>query len=224
MSEANAKIKEATKDICSLYDRVVSGLSANMEKLDTHEVYEIADVIKDLAEAKKYLCECVYKEQLLEAMEEADYGEDYDENGRMGYRGRGANGRFVHRSGRGRSAGYTPEEFLNEPRYYPNYPIMNNGYTPSGGGSMGGSGGSQSGGNGNTSGGYTPSDKGETYDTYRRTRRYYTETHTDEEKHKMKEAIKDNFNNIKAMTVEMWEDLDQAEKDKYRKELMDVMK
>src|SRR5699024_1131478 len=28
--------------------------------------------------------------------------------GRIGYRGRAANGRFVHRSGRGRSAGYTP--------------------------------------------------------------------------------------------------------------------
>lgn len=70
-------------------------LDKGIEKIDTKEMGEVADIIKDLAEAEYYA-------KISKAMDEAEYGEDYDYMGaydRKGYRGqpRDSRGRYMSR-------------------------------------------------------------------------------------------------------------------------------
>ena len=71
----------------------------NMNREELSELKDWACVMKDLTEADINI-------RGIKAMDEAEQEEKMF--GRMGYRGRDSRGRFVHRSGRGRSAGYTP--------------------------------------------------------------------------------------------------------------------
>lgn len=80
---------------CAKYE-----LDKGVEAVDTKEMGEVTDIIKDLAEA-------MYYRTLVEAMKESEYGEEYDEygpmdDGRRGYRGqpRDSRGRFRSRRGR----------------------------------------------------------------------------------------------------------------------------
>lgn len=104
-----------------------------VENVDTKEMGDVIDIIKDLAEA-------MYYRTLVVAMEDSEYGEDYDEygpmeDGRRGYRGQPrskSSGRYMskgdgRRSNRGRR-GYdepmgdyemTPEMYrMYSPEYY----------------------------------------------------------------------------------------------------------
>lgn len=104
-----------------------------VENVDTKEMGDVIDIIKDLAEA-------MYYRTLVVAMEDSEYGEDYDEygpmeDGRRGYRGQArskTSGRYMsrgdgRRSNRGRR-GYeetmgdyemTPEMYrMYSPEYY----------------------------------------------------------------------------------------------------------
>lgn len=104
-----------------------------VENVDTKEMGDVVDIIKDLAEA-------MYYRTLVVAMEDSEYGEDYDEygpmeDGRRGYRGQPrskTSGRYMsrgdgRRSNRGRR-GYdepmgdyemTPEMYkMHSPEYY----------------------------------------------------------------------------------------------------------
>ena len=75
-------------------------LDKGIENIDTKEMGEVADIIKDLAEAEYYA-------KISKAMDEAEYGEDYDymgaydEHERKGYRGqrRDSRGRYMSRRG-----------------------------------------------------------------------------------------------------------------------------
>jgi hypothetical protein len=75
-------------------------LDKGIENVDTKEMGEVADIIKDLAEAEYYA-------KISKAMDEAEYGEDYDymgaydEHSRKGYRGqpRDSKGRYMSRRG-----------------------------------------------------------------------------------------------------------------------------
>lgn len=75
-------------------------LDKGIENVDTKEMGEVADIIKDLAEAEYYA-------KISKAMDEAEYGEDYDYMGaydeyeRKGYRGqrRDSSGRYMSRRG-----------------------------------------------------------------------------------------------------------------------------
>ena len=91
MHEYSKRIGEHIKSCYSDFNKM------NREELD--ELKAWACVMKDLTEYD-------INKRGIEAMDEAEQEEKF--YGRMGYRGRAANGRFVHRSGRGRSAGYAP--------------------------------------------------------------------------------------------------------------------
>lgn len=75
-------------------------LDKGIENVDTKEMGDVADIIKDLAEAEYYA-------KISKAMDEAEYGEDYDymgaydEHERKGYRGqrRDSRGRYMSRRG-----------------------------------------------------------------------------------------------------------------------------
>ena len=71
-----------------------------IEQVDTKEMGEVAEIIKELSEAEYYA-------KISKAMDEAEYGEDYDymgaydEHSRKGYRGqrRDSRGRYMSRRG-----------------------------------------------------------------------------------------------------------------------------
>lgn len=107
-----------------------------VENIDTKEMGEVIDMIKDLAEAEYY-------RKISVAMDEAEYGEDYDYEGRKGYRGqrRDSRGRYMSRRG------YESSMMMHDDReYYRDMDRMGGKmYYTSGGSSMGGSTSGQSG-------------------------------------------------------------------------------
>ena len=179
------------------------------------------DDLKDCMEiVKSAICaDKDYRE--VEAMD--DFEKEY---GRMGYRGRAANGRFVHRSGRGRSAGYTPylhmmEDGMDDYDMYDEMPYPMTGYRMgytdgNRGGNMGNSSssGSYSGnyGGGNSRSGYDgmrqPSRYGESYDRYSDRRRHYHETKDADSKKQMDDSMKEYMSDISENLREMWKDAD----------------
>lgn len=194
------------------------------------------DDLKDCMEiVKSAICaDKDYRE--VEAMD--DFEKEY---GRMGYRGRAANGRFVHRSGRGRSAGYTPylhmmEDDMDEYGMYDEMPYPMTGYR------MGYTGGNRSGnmGNSSSSGSYSgnygggnsrsgyegmrqPSRYGESYDRYKDSRRHYTENPTPEYQQKMKENADDVFDDIEELAKKMYSEADANDKAKFKQKMTQLV-
>ena len=209
MHEYSKRIGEHIKSCYSDFNKM------NREELD--ELKAWACVMKDLTEYD-------INKRGIEAMDEAEQEEKF--MGRMGYRGRAANGRFVHRSGRGRSAGYTPylhmmEDGMDDYDMYDemSYPMTGYrmGYTDGNrGGNMGNSSssGSYSGnyGSGNSRSGYDgmrqPSRYGESYDRYSDRRRHYHETKDAESKKQMDDSMKEYMSDISENLREMWKDAD----------------
>lgn len=166
------------------------------------------------------------------AMDEAEEEEKF--MGRMGYRGRARNGRFVHRSGRGRSAGYTPylhmmEDDMDDYDMYDEMPYLMSGYRMgytdgNRGGKMGNSSssGSYSGnyGGGNSRSGYEgmrqPSRYGESYDRYSDRRRHYHESGDADSKKKMEDSIGEVFDDMENVVQDVWKEMSPEQKQKYK--------
>ena len=187
------------------------------------------DDLKDCMEiVKSAICaDKDYRE--VEAMD--DFEKEY---GRMGYRGRAANGRFVHRSGRGRSAGYTPylhmmEDGMDDYDMYDEMPYLMSGYRMgytdgNRGGNMGNS--SSSGsysenyGGGNSRSGYEgvrqPSRYGESYDRYSDRRRHYHESGDADSKKKMEDSIGEVFDDMENVVQDVWKEMTPEQKQKYK--------
>ena len=194
------------------------------------------DDLKDCMEiVKSAICaDKDYRE--VEAMD--DFEKEY---GRMGYRGRARNGRFVHRSGRGRSAGYTPylhmmEDGMDDYDMYDEMPYPMTGYRMgytdgNRGGNMGNSSssGSYSGnyGGGNSRSGYEgmrqPSRYGESYDRYKDSRRHYTENPTPEYQQKMKENADEVFDDIEELAKKMYSEADANDKAKFKQKMTQLV-
>ena len=194
------------------------------------------DDLKDCMEiVKSAICaDKDYRE--VEAMD--DFEKEY---GRMGYRGRAANGRFVHRSGRGRSAGYTPylhmmDDGMDDYDMYDDIPYPMTGYRMgytygNRGGNMGNSSssGSYSGnyGGGNSRSGYEgmrqPSRYGESYDRYKDSRRHYTENPTPEYQQKMKDDADDVFDDIEELAKKIYSDADANDKAKFKQKMTQLV-
>ena len=187
------------------------------------------DDLKDCMEiVKSAICaDKDYRE--VEAMD--DFEKEY---GRMGYRGRAANGRFVHRSGRGRSAGYTPylhmmEDGMDDYDMHDDIPYPMTGYRMgytdgNRGGNMGNSSssGSYSGnyGGGNSRSGYEgmrqPSRYGESYDRYSDRRRHYHESGDADSKKKMEDSIGEVFDDMENVVQDVWKEMTPEQKQKYK--------
>lgn len=224
MHEYSKRIGEHIKSCYSDFNKM------NREELD--ELKAWACVMKDLTEYD-------INKRGIEAMDEAEQEEKF--MGRMGYRGRARNGRFVHRSGRGRSAGYTPylhmmEDGMDDYDMYDgmSYPMTGYrmGYTDGNrGGNMGNSSssGSYSGnyGGGNSRSGYEgmrqPSRYGESYDRYKDSRRHYTENPTPEYQQKMKENADDVFDDIEELAKRMYSEADANDKAKFKQKMTQLV-
>ena len=217
MHEYSKRIGEHIKSCYSDFNKM------NREELD--ELKAWACVMKDLTEYD-------INKRGIEAMDEAEQEEKF--YGRMGYRGRAANGRFVHRSGRGRSAGYTPylhmmEDGMDEYDMYDDIPYPMTGYRMgytdgNRGGNMGNSSssGSYSGnyGGGNSRSGYEgmrqPSRYGESYDRYSDRRRHYHESGDADSKKKMEDSIGEVFDDMENVVQDVWKEMTPEQKQKYK--------
>ena len=224
MHEYSKRIGEHIKSCYSDFNNM------NREELD--ELKAWACVMKDLTEYD-------INKRGIEAMDEAEQEEKF--YGRMGYRGRAANGRFVHRSGRGRSAGYTPylhmmDDGMDEYDMYDEMPYPMTGYRMgytdgNRGGNMGNSSssGSYSGnyGGGNSRSGYEgmrqPSRYGESYDRYKDSRRHYTENPTPEHQQKMKDDADDVFDDIEELAKKIYSDADANDKAKFKQKMTQLV-
>ena len=201
----------------------------NLSSQDWDDLKDCMEIVKSAICADKD-----YRE--VEAMD--DFEKEY---GRMGYRGRAANGRFVHRSGRGRSAGYTPylhmmDDGMDEYDMYDDMPYPMTGYRMgytdgNRGGNMGNSSssGSYSGnyGGGNSRSGYEsvrqPSRYGESYDRYKDSRRHYTENPTPEHQQKMKDDADDVFDDIEELAKKIYSDADANDKAKFKQKMTQLV-
>lgn len=219
MHEYSKRIGEHIKSCYSDFNKM------NREELD--ELKAWACVMKDLTEYD-------INKRGIEAMDEAEQEEKF--YGRMGYRGRAANGRFVHRSGRGRSAGYTPypylhmmEDGMDDYDMYDEMPYPMTGYRMgytdgNRGGNMGNSSspGSYSGnyGGGNSRSGYEgmrhPSRYGESYDRYSDRRRHYHESGDADSKKKMEDSIGEVFDDMENVVQDVWKEMTPEQKQKYK--------
>ena len=203
----------------------------NLSSQDWDDLKDCMEIVKSAICADKD-----YRE--VEAMD--DFEKEY---GRMGYRGRAANGRFVHRPGRGRSAGYTPipylhmmEDGMDDYDMYDEMPYPMTGYRMgytdgNRGGNMGNSpsSGSYSGnyGGGNSRSGYEgmrqPSRYGESYDRYKDSRRHYTENPTPEHQQKMKDDADDVFDDIEELAKKIYSDADANDKAKFKQKMTQLV-
>lgn len=114
MSEIKEKVDNELKTVKSLCETIENSIKSHvdkgLDKINTHELYEAVDIYKDLSEVKKNIVKTCYYMQIMKAMEESEYGEDYDENGRLDERRyynayRYADGRYAPK-GRGTKRGY----------------------------------------------------------------------------------------------------------------------
>ena len=197
------KLEEEAKPIKKMCEKLMDAVNYELDKgienIDTKELGEAIDMIKDLYEAKKEMYEACYYKGVLEAMEEHDF-EDEDEiedEGRRGYRGQPrskTSGRFMsrgdgRRSNRGRSSrrGYEDMMMYDDMDYDEmermrdmDRPYGRMGYSGSGsngGSSMGGSSSSNmSSGSMGSQGGSNSGSRGYSESRYDRARRGYEET------------------------------------------------
>lgn len=221
MHEYSKRIGEHIKSCYSDFNKM------NREELD--ELKAWACVMKDLTEYD-------INKRGIEAMDEAEQEEKF--YGRMGYRGRAANGRFVHRSGRGRSSGYTPypylhmmEDGMDDYDMYDDIPYPMTGYR------MGypdryndGRNSSEQNYSGKSENrrnmGYTPernrSRYGDAYDRYDSYRRHYTESKDPESKKMMEQSMTEIFGDMENMVENIMKYADASEKPALKQKMVQM--
>lgn len=206
------EICELKKDLVKIFASELHTKGVN--DLDTKDCAEVADMIKDLAEAEKACMEACYYETIVKAMEKAD--EEDDDDGRMGYNSRHyANGRFAPK-GRGTRMGYMPDMMMQYPYIYgyindsdfeDNLRNRRMSYQPSGAGNR-----SQSGSKmGYDDMDWDPDDdpkQSREYNEYKRAKRHYTESKSPADKQQMDEHAMKHMNQAMDSFREMWKDAD----------------
>lgn len=113
MEELKKKIEETSELKATLCDWAKQEMSKGMTAACTHELGEVIDMIKDLAEAEKELAECCYYKSIVNAMHEAQEEEELMARmgGGMGYNhNRYANGRFATKGHGNYTHGFHPSE------------------------------------------------------------------------------------------------------------------
>lgn len=171
-------------------------LDKGVENIDTKEMGEVAEIIKELSEAEYYA-------KISKAMDEAEYGEDYDymgaydEHERKGYRGQRRDSRGRYMSRRGYESRMMPDMDYNEMERNRDFDRENGKMYYSSGNMGGSSSGGMSGGSMGSQGGSNSGSRGYSESRYDRARRGYEET---------KSMHKDNSSESKQMKMKSLED------------------
>lgn len=225
------------KKMCEkLMDTINHELDKSIENINTQELGEAIDMVKDLYEAKKEMYEACYYKQVMEAMEEHDF-EDEEEimnEGRRGYRGqpRDSMGRYTSRGrGRGGRRGYEeymPPIYYEDPMMRAQYERdmdMNMGrmyYSESSNSGRNGNSGSQSGGNysSNSGGSNRTSRYGFAHDEYMEKR----EKHSKPEDHaKRMELLNDYIEDLEQMAKDVIKGMSPEEKQTWKVKLSKII-
>lgn len=198
MSEEKAKIEGMLCDMCDIVKHAVTtaktAIAAQGASLDTEEIGEVVDMIKDYVETEEKAAKACYYKKVTEAME--DYGDDFNSlmmrenehmnmphNDREGYdSNRYANGRFApkghgnmtHSGGRG---GFTPT---------PNMHHMEQEWAQK----------------------ERDLEHGRAYHNYNNAKRFYTETKDMNYKHEMSEHAKEHVMNMAETCREIYMNAD----------------
>ena len=188
------KSTEKFNDICALKHNMLHYVMGETEKgfegdpMKVQVLGEYVDMIKDLAEAEKSCQEACYYESVVEAMENADMMDDY---GRMGYNpnrnrmGQYSDGRGSRRSGDGDSDGMSRMGANNRRGYMPDMRMMMDDEWD------------------DDDTGY-----GKSFKRFRKAKRHYTQTHSETDKQKMKEASNNHMLETMSTLREMWDEAD----------------
>lgn len=96
------------EEICEKTTEHLKELIMSSEEEDPQEILSVAKTLGEIVDVKKDIVEMCYKKQILEAMEESEYGVDYDEDGRLYYRGQSRDSMGRYTSRRGGRRGYEP--------------------------------------------------------------------------------------------------------------------
>lgn len=174
-------------------------LAKGTDSVNTKEFGEVVDIIKDLSEAEKNKMQACYYKSVIDAMENAEYGKEYDWSGpdedrmgyRRGYRGRDSQGRYTSR----RSYDMMPDMYDDRMHY------SNGAY---GGGARGMS----------TSG----SRYGYSYDKYMHDRANYSTTDPEDRQERMK-MMEDYTQDLMASISDVMQDVSPEEKSVLRNKL-----
>lgn len=188
MHDMVEKMTECTKSAVEQGDTMVGA----------YPIKDVVDMIKDLSEAEYYA-------KISVAMDEAEYGEDYDEHGRLYYRGQPRNsmGRYTSRK-----RGYEHMMPMHEESLYPPTHPYSRGYEPmyytsSGQGSHGGQSGSSQQGRG--------SRYGFAYDEYMQKRDMHSKS-SPEENSKRIELLNDFIEDLEDMAKDVVKGMSPEEK------------
>lgn len=210
-------------DMCEkLEEYANTELAKTKEEVCTQELSEVVDMIKDLAEVKKLAAEAHYYDTVIEAMENSEYGEDYDWEGRLGYPVRrnqqGTSGRSMYNNGRSRR-GY--EE------YEPDYPMMEREMEPNTGRmytsmSARRMDGSRSGGSTQVNPQGRPSRYGFSHDKYMKERKMYN-SNTPEDKEKRAELLDDYMEDLYDSAKEMVTGMTPEEKQMWKTKINKIV-
>ena len=207
------RIHEMLEDVS---EAASTELAKGTEKINTKEFGEVIDMIKDLTEAEKNKMEACYYKSIIEAMEESEYGEDYDYEGRIrkGY------------SRGGRRMGYE-QPMMYDDRYM-DYMDGRVGYSNGayGGGSMGMSRqgysqGSQGGFRSNQSG-QRSSRYGFSHDEYMKEKSMYNKNNPEDMK-KRAVLIEDRMDDLYAMVKEEVKDMTPEEKQMWKSKISGIV-
>lgn len=183
------KSTEKYNDICALKHNMLHYVMGETEKgfeddpAKVHVLKEYIGMVKDLAEAEKACQEACYYESVVEAMDNADMFED---NPRMGYNrnrnrlGQYSDGRGMDGdSGSNQRMGYIPD--MNRPYKRMMDEIDWDEDEPT---------------------------YGKSFNRFRKAKRHYTKTHSEEDKQKMKDASNAHMMETMATLREIWDDAD----------------
>ena len=208
---------KAIKKMCEqLSESIEHEFSKGVEHIETEEMKEAIDMLKDLYEIKKSMMEACYYKKIIEAMEESEYGEGYDWQGRMYYRGpsRDSMGRYTGRGGRRR--GYEdmmmPMDYREDLLYPIDHPYGSMepeiGRMYYDGRNSGGQGGRQG---GSISGSRRPSRYGFAYDQYMENRDKHSKS-SPEENSKRIELLNDFIEDLEDMAKDVVKGMSPEEK------------
>lgn len=199
------KESEELKEMCNtLMCWLKTGINQGMESCNASELGEVADIVKDLTEAKKNCLEAKYYESVIDAMEEGDeprygYNSYRNQNGRFASKGRGTNTSMM---------GYKPymdqepyiDAYIHDPNFKEN---MRFGYTD-----------------------WKPmmGDEryGRAYNDYKEAKRHYTETKSQTDKDNMQLHASEHLNDTLTTLRDIWSGADPELKKRMRSDLMNL--
>lgn len=190
------ELKEELKPLCEICDNLKSYLKMGIcgDSISIAEAGQVTDMIKDLYQAKKDCYKAKYYEEVAESMKKAEEEPHYGES-RMGYdHWRYSNGEFAP-TGHGHVSGYKypPDTWTR--------PWMASGDRM----------------------GYSDRMPKTSYDNYRDARRFYTETHNEEDRKKMEGHADKHIHESIETIKDIWADASPEHKRKMKMEIMELV-